>query len=122
MNLYETGEHQTAIDNILSLIDQSIQGFGLSYIDVEADPTKLITSLKSILDNVVMEVGVRTVLDSNAYGTLARAEGGEISSNTTALVNEVGHEGLIRGGQLTEIPGGMHVQKFQKGDVILNHK
>jgi len=29
-------------------------------------------------------------------------------------------EGIIRNGVLSEIPGGMHIEHLQKGDVVVN--
>lgn len=40
----------------------------------------------------------------------------------TALVNELGTEGLIRDGNFSLIPGGAHLQNFKKGDIIFNHQ
>lgn len=40
----------------------------------------------------------------------------------TALVNELGTEGLVRDGKFSLIPGGAHLQNFKRGDIIFNHK
>lgn len=40
----------------------------------------------------------------------------------TALVNELGTEGLIRDGKFSLIPGGAHLHNFKRGDIIFNHK
>lgn len=39
-----------------------------------------------------------------------------------ALVNEMGTESIIRNGKWMLVPGGMHMQAFKKGDIILNAK
>ena len=48
--------------------------------------------------------------------------GGKVAlpEDQTALVNEMGTEGLIRDGQLYKIPGGMHYQNLKQGDIILS--
>ena len=57
----------------------------------------------------------------SAYANGTNVKNGAIAHDEYAVVNELnGHEGLIRDGQLREIPGGMHVEKLKKGDVILN--
>lgn len=43
-----------------------------------------------------------------------------LQKNERAVVNELGSEGLIRDGILSWIPGGMHIQNFKKGDIILS--
>jgi len=60
----------------------------------------------------------------NVINTLpAHARGTNVSlqEDETALVNEVGAEGLIRNGVFSILPGGMHVENLKKGDVILSH-
>ena len=37
-----------------------------------------------------------------------------------ALVNELGTESIIRSGQWSLLPGGMHIESLKKGDIILN--
>ena len=57
----------------------------------------------------------------NAYAKGTDVKNGKLTKDEDALVNELpGHEGIIRNGQLREIPGGMHVEHLKKGDVILN--
>ena len=51
---------------------------------------------------------------SHATGKVA------LDKDETALVNEMGTEGLIRDGRLILIPGGMHFQSLKKGDIILS--
>lgn len=51
---------------------------------------------------------------SHATGKVA------LDKDETALVNEMGTEGLIRDGRLIPIPGGMHFQSLKKGDIILS--
>lgn len=48
--------------------------------------------------------------------------GGKVAlpEDQTALVNELGTEGLIRSGQLFAIPGGMHFENLKQGDIILS--
>lgn len=43
-----------------------------------------------------------------------------LNKDEEALVNEVGTESLVRNGQWMLIPGGMHIEKLKKGDIILN--
>lgn len=40
--------------------------------------------------------------------------------NETALVNEIGNEGLLRNGILYEIPGNAHTMNLRKGDILFN--
>ena len=43
-----------------------------------------------------------------------------LSRDEEALVNEIGTESIIRSGQWSLIPGGMHIESLKKGDIILN--
>ena len=43
-----------------------------------------------------------------------------LSQNEEALVNELGTESIIRSGQWSLLPGGMHVESLKKGDIVLN--
>lgn len=58
-------------------------------------------------------------------GTLSSFAGGTnvaLKHDETALVNELGQEGIIRNGKLNIIPGGMQTMKLRRGDVVINHK
>ena len=59
-------------------------------------------------------------------GTLGKAytSGTNISipNDQEALVNELGEEGLVRGGQLIPIIGGAQMIGLKRGDIIFNHK
>ena len=59
-----------------------------------------------------------------ATGTFAYANGSKVSLNKDqeALVNELGEESIVRDGELHVIPGGAHIEKLKKGDIIFNHK
>lgn len=60
-----------------------------------------------------------------ANGTIsAHANGTKIAiqKDETALVNELGNEGIVRSGRLYEIPGGAQKIHLKRGDVIFNHK
>lgn len=43
-----------------------------------------------------------------------------LSQNEEALVNELGTESIIRSGQWSLLPGGMHIESLKKGDIILS--
>ena len=43
-----------------------------------------------------------------------------LSKDEKALVNEMGTESIIRSGQWSLLPGGMHIESLKKGDIILN--
>ena len=43
-----------------------------------------------------------------------------LSRDEEALVNELGTESIIRSGQWSLLPGGMHIESLKKGDIILN--
>lgn len=43
-----------------------------------------------------------------------------LSQDEQALVNELGTESIIRAGQWSLLPGGMHIESLKKGDIILN--
>ena len=45
-----------------------------------------------------------------------------LSSDESALVNELGTESLVRQGKWMLIPGGAHFQSLKKGDIIFNHQ
>ena len=43
-----------------------------------------------------------------------------LSRDEEALVNELGTESIIRSGQWSLLPGGMHIESLKRGDIILN--
>ena len=43
-----------------------------------------------------------------------------LSQDEQALVNELGTESIIRSGQWSLLPGGMHIESLKKGDIILS--
>ena len=43
-----------------------------------------------------------------------------LSRDEEALVNELGTESIIRSGQWSLLPGGMHIESLKKGDIILS--
>lgn len=66
----------------------------------------------------------RVEIDSEATGTIlspAHAKGSvALPQDETALVNELGQESRIHNGIWELLPPGMHVQKLDKGDIILS--
>lgn len=65
--------------------------------------------------------------NGTAYNVLnyspAHADGNiALSSDESALVNELGTESLVRQGKWMLIPGGAHFQSLKKGDIIFNHQ
>lgn len=66
----------------------------------------------------------RVEIDSEATGTMlspAHAKGSvALPEDETALVNEMGQESRIHNGIWELLPPGMHVQKLDKGDIILS--
>lgn len=58
----------------------------------------------------------------NVINTIQAYANGQVAlqKDERAVVNELGSEGLIRDGVLSWIPGGMHIQNFKKGDIILS--
>ena len=53
--------------------------------------------------------------DSHAKGDIALKE------DQTALVGEIGPEGLVRDGKFSIIPGGAHFMNLKQGDIIFNN-
>jgi len=43
-----------------------------------------------------------------------------LPQNEDALVNEIGQESIVRDGRWFTIPGGPHVEKLKRGDIIFN--
>ena len=118
MHLYETGEHEEAVNKILSMIDSSVSDYSFSDATIKADKNALIESIRDALKSEVfrIKIGIGRSYDettkrvggssdgtgSNIQGT-AFANGtknGAIAEDQKALVNEVGHEGIIRNGIL----------------------
>lgn len=56
----------------------------------------------------------------SSIGAYAGGTDWRLPRNETALVNEVGTESIVRDGRWFPIPGGAHVEKLQKGDIIFN--
>lgn len=62
--------------------------------------------------------------EAEVTGTFAYANGSKVTldKDQEALVNELGEESIVRDGELHVIPGGAHIEKLKKGDIIFNHK
>ena len=43
-----------------------------------------------------------------------------LQSNEDALVNEIGQESIVRDGHWFLLPGGPHIEKLKRGDIIFN--
>jgi len=58
----------------------------------------------------------------NSLGAYARGTDVTLSRNQDALVNEVGVESIVRGGQWMLMPGGngVHVESLKRGDIVFN--
>lgn len=91
--------------------------------------TVTITSVTNNITNNLAKAAGTMISPAHASGTAynvlntipAHADGNvSLPSNEKALVNEMGTESLIRGGQWMLIPGGMHLENLKKGDIILN--
>lgn len=59
------------------------------------------------------------LFDSPAH---AKGTNWAIEDDETALVNELGTEGLVRDGRFYQIPGGAQFINLKRGDIIFNHK
>ena len=61
---------------------------------------------------------------NGTFNAFATGTGSQVSipKNETALVNELGEEGLVRDGKLIPIKGGAQLIDLKKGDIIFNHK
>lgn len=69
--------------------------------------------------------GVFGTLRGFLQGTMrgfAKGTNISVGENQTALINELGQEGIIRDGILYRVPGGMQTVDLKSGDVIINHK
>ena len=95
-------------------------------------PTSLPTLTQTVLVNRV-DTGAKRYAGTfhafangtgNAFNRYRSYAKGKVAldRDETALVNELGTEGLIRGDTFSLIPGGMHFEKLKKGDIILNHR
>ena len=116
---------------------------GTINVDARTDTliNKIDTSLASRQFTINVSANVSSVsglpggaTPSNASGTLSRAHAtgtipahssgvtkdGKLKQDEYALVNEVANEGLVRDGQLYEIPGGAHMEHLKKGDIIFS--
>lgn len=59
---------------------------------------------------------------SKGYSAYVTGDDWGLTNDETALVNELGMEGLVRDGVFSLITGGAHLQAFKKGDIIFNHQ
>lgn len=60
-----------------------------------------------------------------ANGTIpAHASGTKVTiqKDETALINEIGNEGIVRDGKLYEVNGGAQKVHLKRGDIVFNHK
>ena len=55
---------------------------------------------------------------SSAMSAYAKGTDWRLPQNEDALVNEVGQESIVRDGRWFPIPGGAHIEKLRKGDII----
>ncbi len=117
----------------LDTIDKTEAKPTISLSDGASDKISSISSSLDTLNGKVAHTYVyhhETTIKSTQEGNQANgtfhgyAAGTNVSlrHDETALVNEVGTEGLLRNGVLYEIPGGAHTMNLRKGDVIFNHK
>lgn len=126
-----------AINKVLSKsVNVSAQVMGTSAVNALASAISSVRS-KSVVITAVTN-NITNNIKGKAWGTLSPAHANGTAYNVinttpsyalgkvaldkdeTALVNEMGTEGLIRNGQLIPIPGGMHFQSLKKGDIILS--
>ncbi len=72
-------------------------------------------------DGIKVKNGTITRADGSFH---AHAQGTDVSirEKQTALINEVGNEGIVRNGILHEISGGARLVNLEPGDIIFNHK
>ena len=115
----------------------------LSDVKISTDTNTLVDDIQSALDQRSFDInlnphfittnsnrgGNTATASASAYGTLGSAfangtvENGRLAQDTMALVNEVGTESTIdKNGNWNLIPGGMHIEKLSRGDIVLNHK
>ena len=89
-------------------------GHALMYSGTMLSPAHAYGTVNGNLKDVIKEIPITEAL---AFGS------GNVGlpDDEESLVNELGTESIIRNGQWFLIPGGMHVEKLKKGDVILNH-
>lgn len=67
--------------------------------------------------------GINAVVKADGtFNSFAKGTNVSIDKDQTALVNEVGNEGLVRNGILHKIIGGARYLKLKAGDIIFNHK
>ena len=144
------GERETNYKPITDAIDavNNVTYGGSRIVDYVADTLGLPTSFSPITRTVnYVASGVSAAMNalsgamggSKATGTMlspAHASGtaynmlnlkpayagGKValSQDEEALVNELGTESIIRSGQWSLLPSGMHIESLKKGDIVLN--
>ena len=92
-----------------------------AYMSVTSSVKKVANAGVSALINVANKITGGNKADGTFHG-YANGTNVSISKNETALVNEIGTEGLLRNGVLTEIPGGAQLINLRKGDIIFNSR
>lgn len=73
----------------------------------------------------VGDVEANGTVNGFANGTIpAHANGTKVTiqKDETALMNEIGNEGIVRGGKLYEVNGGAQKVHLKRGDIVFNHK
>lgn len=115
----------SSVESYLSSVKRS-----LDLLDGKTSTIKINKVTTEILQKSMGTFSHGTLTPAYASGTAynvinmrpAYANGRKVAldHDETALVNELGTEGLIRDGKLYEIPGGMHYQSLKKGDMILS--
>ena len=103
--IVDTSSIDKAINSVGGLKKQ-LNETGATYVSPRANPVKK---------------GEAVVADGT-FNSYAKGTNVSIDKDQTALVNEVGNEGLVRNGILHKIIGGARYLKLKSGDIIFNHK
>ena len=104
---------ETTQKNLKNLFDTNISFPTVSDSDTSNNSSGKTTSGKK-----------KSTKKAKADGTVAYAGGTNVTlgRDQEAVVNELGNESIVRNGVWSEIPGGTHIEKLKKGDIIFNHK
>ena len=121
---YEKGSDPDTVNEASGVANYTVGDYPLTVPDASGKVNYTAGSYPAWLPTITQTVLQRTgSADGTAHfeGT-AHAQGTDwtLGKNESSLVNELGSESIVRDGKWFVIPGGAHIEKLRKDDIIFN--
>lgn len=124
---YEKGSDPDTVNEASGVANYTVGDYPITVPDASGKVNYTAGSYPVLLPTITQTVLQRTVKVSSADGTAhfegtAHAQGTDwtLGKNESSLVNELGSESIVRDGKWFVIPGGAHIEKLRKDDIIFN--